>query len=82
MSLFLGQGYGAATYIVHRLPCSAQLRMPSRPFRTPGGVLKVICIQESLDMYEQYTSKNARLIGYALGAIVVTVTLGWKIFTR
>jgi thioesterase domain-containing protein len=33
-------------------------------------VLEVIRNQELFDMHEQQTSKNARLIGYALGAMV------------
>ena len=45
-------------------------------------VLKVTCIQESFDMQEQQMSKNARLIGYTLGAIVAVVAVAWKFFSR
>lgn len=45
-------------------------------------MLKVLCIQESFDMQEQQTSKDARLIGYALGAIVAAIALAWKFFAR
>ena len=33
-------------------------------------------------MQEQQTSKNARLIGYALGAVVAAIALAWKFFVR
>ena len=33
-------------------------------------------------MQEQQTSKDARLIGYALGAIVAAIALAWKFFAR
>ncbi len=33
-------------------------------------------------MHEQQTSKNARLVGYALGAIVAAIAVAWKFFVR
>jgi hypothetical protein len=33
-------------------------------------------------MHEQQTSKNARLIGYALGARVAAISVAWKFFAR
>jgi hypothetical protein len=45
-------------------------------------VLEVTCVRESFDMHEQQTSKNARLIGYALGAIVAAIALAWKFLAR
>jgi hypothetical protein len=33
-------------------------------------------------MQEQQMSKNARLIGYTLGAIVAVVAVAWKFFAR
>jgi hypothetical protein len=45
-------------------------------------VLEVTGIKESFNMHEQQTSKNARLIGYALGAVVATIALAWKFFAR
>jgi hypothetical protein len=29
-------------------------------------------------MHEQQTSKNARLMGYALGAILAVIAVAWK----
>lgn len=78
---FLTPFCGAATYIVHCLPCRAQL-MTVVTLVPHGEMLKVICIRESFDMQEQQTSKNARLIGYGLGAIVAAIALAWKFFAR
>lgn len=33
-------------------------------------------------MQEQPMSKNARLIGYTLGAIVAGIAFAWKFFSR
>ncbi len=33
-------------------------------------------------MQEQQTSKNARMIGYTLGAVVAAIAVAWKFFAR
>ena len=46
------------------------------------GVLKVIFMRSPINMHEQQMSKNARLIGYTLGAIVAAIAVAWKFFAR
>ena len=43
--------------------------------------VEVTLIQEWPNMQEQQ-AKNARLIGYALGAVVAAIALTWKFFAR
>lgn len=56
----------------------------ARSLPYPAGVMLKVIIwnQESFDMQEQPMSKNARLIGYTLGAIVAGIAFAWKFFSR
>ena len=65
---------------MHCLPCMRN--RGQRHYRTQCGVFEVIFIRSYSIMHEQQTSKNARLVGYALGAIVAAIAVAWKFFVR